>query len=67
MWKRVIQFIYIINTGSISQIGATACYQCPAGTFANDNQCIPCPYGYYNPYPSQSTCAPCPAGIILIY
>ncbi|NXP17210.1 THYG protein, partial [Scytalopus superciliaris] len=51
----------------ISSPGKTApnsqgCVVCPPGSHFQDNECIPCPLGYYQDQTGHSSCIKCPVG-----
>ncbi|XP_004580794.2 thyroglobulin [Ochotona princeps] len=38
------------------------CVKCPEGSYAQDEQCIPCPVGFYQEQAGSLACIPCPTG-----
>ncbi|NXM74747.1 THYG protein, partial [Serilophus lunatus] len=38
------------------------CVVCPQGSHFQDNECIPCPLGYYQDQVGRSSCVKCPVG-----
>ncbi|XP_042555885.1 thyroglobulin isoform X1 [Dipodomys spectabilis] len=38
------------------------CVKCPEGSYSQDEQCIPCPVGFYQEHVGSVACVPCPAG-----
>ncbi|NP_001161890.1 thyroglobulin precursor [Sus scrofa] len=38
------------------------CVRCPEGSYFQEEQCIPCPAGFYQEQTGSLACAPCPAG-----
>ncbi|XP_032681239.1 sushi, von Willebrand factor type A, EGF and pentraxin domain-containing protein 1 isoform X1 [Odontomachus brunneus] len=51
----------VLNTDNAN---ATRCLHCPAGTFSGEKQeqCKPCPKGFYQNSERQGSCIQCPAG-----
>lgn len=45
-----------------SQVTACNYEDCPAGTYAADNVCVPCPLHTFSSSPAQTTCSACPYG-----
>ncbi|KFV90909.1 Thyroglobulin, partial [Eurypyga helias] len=38
------------------------CVVCPPGSHFQNDECIPCPFGYYQPQTGRSSCIQCPLG-----
>nr|AIY27452.1 thyroglobulin [Fukomys anselli] len=38
------------------------CVMCPEGSYSRDEQCLPCPVGFYQEQAGTVACVPCPAG-----
>ncbi|NWX21348.1 THYG protein, partial [Aegotheles bennettii] len=48
----------------ISEAGPNSqgCVVCPLGTHFQNDECIPCPFGYYQDQTGRSSCIKCPVG-----
>jgi hypothetical protein len=36
--------------------------KCPEGSYSRNEQCVPCPIGFYQEQAGSMACIPCPAG-----
>eukprot|EP00070_Physeter_catodon_P049529 XP_028356423.1 thyroglobulin isoform X10 [Physeter catodon] len=54
-------FHQVSATSNASQ-DPLGCVKCPEGSYFQDEQCIPCPAGFYQEQAGSLACVPCPAG-----
>ncbi|XP_005398080.1 PREDICTED: thyroglobulin [Chinchilla lanigera] len=54
-------FHRVLATSKASQ-DPLGCVMCPEGSYSLDEQCIPCPVGFYQEQAGSVACVPCPAG-----
>ncbi|XP_060058359.1 thyroglobulin [Erinaceus europaeus] len=61
-WFGCLEGFYpILATPSFIQ-DPLGCVKCPEGSFLQDEQCIPCPVGFYQEQAGSVACVPCPVG-----
>ncbi|XP_008568520.1 PREDICTED: thyroglobulin [Galeopterus variegatus] len=51
-----------VMTSSNASQDTLGCVKCPEGSYSQDEQCIPCPVGFYQEQAGSSACVPCPVG-----
>ncbi|XP_004642544.1 thyroglobulin [Octodon degus] len=54
-------FYRVLATSNASQ-DPLGCVMCPEGSYALDEQCVPCPVGFYQEQAGSVACVPCPVG-----
>ncbi|XP_032323561.1 thyroglobulin isoform X1 [Camelus ferus] len=54
-------FRQVSATSNASQ-DPLGCVKCPEGSYFQNEQCIPCPAGFYQEQTGSLSCVPCPAG-----
>ncbi|XP_022409716.1 thyroglobulin isoform X2 [Delphinapterus leucas] len=54
-------FHQVSATSNASQ-DPLGCVKCPEGSYFQDEQCIPCPAGFYQEQAGSLACVPCPVG-----
>ncbi|XP_057591090.1 thyroglobulin isoform X2 [Hippopotamus amphibius kiboko] len=51
-----------VSATSYASQDPLGCVKCPEGSYFQDEQCIPCPAGFYQEQTGSLACVPCPAG-----
>ncbi|KAL4842678.1 hypothetical protein H8958_015991 [Nasalis larvatus] len=64
-WFGCLEGFYQVLTSEASQDGL-GCVKCPEGSYSQDEECIPCPVGFYQEQVGSLACVPCPAGRMTI-
>ncbi|XP_054217101.1 thyroglobulin isoform X4 [Homo sapiens] len=60
-WFGCSEGFYQVLTSEASQDGL-GCVKCPEGSYSQDEECIPCPVGFYQEQAGSLACVPCPVG-----
>ncbi|XP_032109825.1 thyroglobulin isoform X1 [Sapajus apella] len=60
-WFGCLEGFYQVWTSEDSQ-DRLGCVKCPEGSYSQDEQCIPCPVGFYQEQAGSLACVPCPMG-----
>ncbi|XP_016815375.4 thyroglobulin isoform X3 [Pan troglodytes] len=64
-WFGCSEGFYQVLTSEASQDGL-GCVKCPEGSYSQDEECIPCPVGFYQEQAGSLACVPCPVGRMTI-
>ncbi|KAM4865279.1 thyroglobulin [Thomomys bottae] len=57
-----LEGFYPVPTMNEDNQDPLGCVMCPAGSYSHDEQCIPCPVGFYQEHVGSVACVPCPMG-----
>ncbi|XP_006830780.1 PREDICTED: thyroglobulin [Chrysochloris asiatica] len=61
-WFGCLEGFYRVSATNKDSQDPLGCVQCPEGSYFLDEQCVPCPVGFYQEQAGRSTCIPCPVG-----
>ncbi|XP_008060148.1 thyroglobulin [Carlito syrichta] len=61
-WLGCLEGFHRVSTTSEASQDPVWCVKCPEGSFSQDEQCIPCPVGFYQERAGSLACVPCPVG-----
>ncbi|KAF5915298.1 hypothetical protein HPG69_011763 [Diceros bicornis minor] len=61
-WFGCLEGFYQVSATSNTSQDPLGCVNCPEGSYFRDEQCIPCPVGFYQERAGSLVCVPCPVG-----
>uniref|UniRef100_A0A8C5YWL3 Thyroglobulin n=1 Tax=Marmota marmota marmota TaxID=9994 RepID=A0A8C5YWL3_MARMA len=61
-----LEGFYRVSASSNASEDLLGCVKCPEGSYSRDEQCVPCPVGFYQERAGSSACVPCPVGRMTI-
>ncbi|MBZ3872023.1 Thyroglobulin [Sciurus carolinensis] len=61
-WFGCLEGFSRVSATSKAREDPLGCVKCPEGSYSRDEQCIPCPVGFYQERAGSSACVPCPVG-----
>ncbi|XP_066120712.1 thyroglobulin [Saccopteryx bilineata] len=57
-----LEGFYRVSATSNASRDPLGCVKCPAGSYFQEDRCLPCPVGFYQERAASLTCVPCPTG-----
>ncbi|XP_021107473.1 thyroglobulin isoform X1 [Heterocephalus glaber] len=61
-WFGCVEGFSRVSATSKASRDPLGCVMCPEGSYSLDEQCIPCPVGFYQEQAGTVACVPCPSG-----
>ncbi|XP_036904476.1 thyroglobulin [Sturnira hondurensis] len=57
-----LEGFHLLSAASNATQDPLGCVKCPEGSYFQEEQCVPCPVGFYQERAGSLTCVPCPRG-----